>query len=62
MFREPEGTKVVETGLLASSPTDNDEVKIGVRKGSGAKDTSGSLSSVNPPISVAAPKTNIIQH
>ena len=48
--------KVVETDFLAAAPTDADEVKMGVQNNSGAKDTSGPLSSVNPPISVSAPK------
>ena len=52
----PEGTNLVETDHLADAPTDADEVKMDIQKGSGAKDTSGSLSSANPPISVAAPK------
>ena len=56
MFREPEGTKVVETDCLAAAPTNADEVKMDVQKGSGAKDTSGPLSIVNPPSSVAARK------
>ena len=56
MFREPEGTKVLETDFSAAAPTDAYEVNMDVQKGSGAKDTSGPLSSANPPISVAAPK------
>ena len=56
VFREPEGTKVVETDFLEAAPTDYDEVNIGVQKGSGTKDTSGPFSIVNPPISGAAPK------
>ena len=31
MFREPEGTKVVETDFLEAAPTDYDEVNIGER-------------------------------
>ena len=57
MFREPEGEKVVEMDRLAVYPTDTDEVNMDVQKGSGAKDTSGPLSSTNPPILLAAPKT-----
>ena len=54
MFREPEKTKLVETDILATAPTDDDEVSMDVQKCYGAKDTSGPLSSANPPISVAA--------
>ena len=56
MFGVPEGTKLVETAHLADAPTDADEVNMDIQKGSGAKDTSGTLSSMNPPISVAALK------
>ena len=56
MFREPEGTKVVETDRLAAALTNDDEVKMDFQKGSGAKDNSGPLSIVNPPSSVAALK------
>ena len=56
MFREPEGTKVVDTYRLAAAPTDSDEVNMDVQNVSGAKDTSGTFSSANPPISVVAPK------
>ena len=56
MYREPEGTKLVETDFLAAAPDDADEVNMDVQKGSFAKDTSGHLSSASPPISVAAPK------
>ena len=41
---------------FAAAPANDDEVKMDVQKGSGFKDTSGPLSSVNPTISVAAPK------
>ena len=41
---------------LASNINDADEVNIDTQKYSGAKDTYGTLSSENPPISVAAPK------
>ena len=57
MFREPEGTKLFETDLLAAAPTNSDEVKMDVKNGYSAKDNSGPLFSVNSPISVAAPKT-----
>ena len=50
MFREPEGTTLFETDRLADAPTDADEVKMYLQKGSGTKDTSRPLSSVNPPI------------
>ena len=56
MFREPKGTKVFDTDRFAAAPTDADEVRMDVQKDSDAKDTSGPLSSVNPPISVTAPK------
>ena len=56
MFREPEGKKMFETDNLAADPTDADEVNMDIQKGYGTKYTSGTLSSVNPPISVAAPK------
>ena len=57
MFMEPEETKVFETDCLAAAPNNSDEVKMDVKKGYGAKDTPGPLSSVNLPISVAAPNT-----
>ena len=50
------GKKLFEMDRLAAAPTDADEVKMDAPKCYGAKDTSGPLSSVNPPISVAAPK------
>ena len=56
MFKEPEGKKVFETDHLSAAPKNADEVKMDVQKGSGDKDTSGTLSNENPPISVAAPK------
>ena len=56
MLREPEGTKVVKTYLLAAALTNADEMNMDVQKCSGYKDTSGPLSSLNPPISVAASK------
>ena len=40
---------------LEAAPTDYDEVNMDVQKVDGAKDTSGTFSSANPPISVAAP-------
>ena len=42
---------------LSAAPTDADEVKMDVKKVYGAKDTSGPLSSANPPNSVATPKS-----
>ena len=54
MFREPEGKKVVETVILSDALTDADKVNIDVQKRSGAKDTYGTFSSVNPPIAKAA--------
>ena len=56
MFRETEGTKLFDTDHLAAAPTDADEMKMDAQKGYGVKDTYGPFSSVNPPISVAAPK------
>ena len=56
MFRELESKRVVETDHLGASTTNVDEVKIDERKGYGTKDTSGTLTSENPPISGAAPK------
>ena len=49
MFREPEGWKVAETDGLEAPLTNADEANMDLQKGSGAKDTSGPLSSVNPP-------------
>ena len=56
MFREPEGKKIFETDRLVDAPTNADEVKMDFQKVYGAKDTSGTLSSVKSPISVAEPK------
>ena len=56
MFREPEGGKFFDTDFLVAASTDADEVKMVVPKGYSIKDNSEPLSSVNPPISVAAPK------
>ena len=56
MFREPEGGQIFDMDRLVAVQTDYDEVKTNIQKGYGAKDTYGPLSSVNPPISVAAPK------
>ena len=47
---EPEVTKLVETYHLADASTNYDEVNMDIQKSSGAKDTSGPLSSVNPSI------------
>ena len=55
MFREPEGGGLFETDCLEATPTDFDEVNMDVQNVSGAKDTSGTLSSANHPISVASP-------
>ena len=55
-FRETEGKKIFETDHLAYAQTNANEVIMDVQKGSGTKDNYGPLSSVNPPISVAAPK------
>ena len=57
MFREHEGTKVVETDILEAALTNYDELKINVQKCSGSKDASKTLSSENHPIAVAAPKS-----
>ena len=62
MFREPEEKKMFEMDNLVAASTESDELNIDIQKNSGTKDTSGPLSSVNPPISVASPKTNFIQH
>ena len=62
MLREPEGAKVFEKKNLSADPIDLDEVNIDVQKGYVTKDTSGTLSSANRPISVAEPKTTFIQH
>ena len=48
--------KIVEADNLAAALTNDDEVNMNAKKGYGTKDTSGNLSSANPPISVAAPK------
>ena len=53
---EPEGKKIFERYRLAAAPTDADEVNIYLQKYYSARDTSGTFSSVNPTISVAAPK------
>ena len=62
MFKEPEGTKVFGTDVLATTMNNADEMNIYVQKGNGAKKTSGPLSSANPRISAAAQKTTFIQH
>ena len=56
MFRELESKKLVEMDSFSSAPIFFDEVKMDVPKGYCAKDTYGTLSSANHPISVAAPK------
>ena len=56
VFREPEETRLFEMYNLEDASNDADEVNMYVQKCSGAKDTSGPLSSANPPKSVAAPK------
>ena len=48
MFKEPEGTKVFGTDVLATTMNNADEMNIYVQKGNGAKKTSGPLSSANP--------------
>ena len=50
MFRETEGEKVVDTDCLEAFLTNANEVNMNDPKGSGAKDTSGTLYSANPPI------------
>ena len=47
------GGGVFETDCLAADPTDADEVNMYFQKGYSIKYTSGPLSSLNPPISVA---------
>ena len=56
MFREPEGTKVVETDCLSAHPNNSDEAKMAVKKDSGAKDNFGPFLSANPLISLSEPK------
>ena len=56
MFRKPEGTRLFDTDCLADAPTDADKVNMDVQKDYGTKNTSGTLSSMNPPILAAAPK------
>ena len=46
---------LINKDRLSDPTTDADEVNMDIQKGYGTKDTSGTLSSVNPPISVAAP-------
>ena len=43
MFREPEGGKVFETDNLEADLTNDDEVKMDIQKGCGARDNSGPL-------------------
>ena len=50
MFREPEETTLFEADRLSVAPTGADEVNMDVQKCYGTKDTSGPLSSTNPPI------------
>ena len=56
MFWELEGEKVFETDNLVAAPTNVDELNMYIQNGYVAKDTSESLSSANPTISVTAPK------
>ena len=49
--------KVVDTHFLEEATTNSYEVNMVVQNGCVTKDTSVILSSVNPPISVAAPKS-----
>ena len=50
MFRETEGSKVGEIIFLATALNDDDEVKFYFQICSGARDTSGPVSSMNPTI------------
>ena len=56
MFREQEGKILSETDRLADAPNNADEVNMDVKKCYGSRDTSGTLSGVNPPVSVVATK------
>ena len=56
MFKKSDSKKVFDTNLLENSLTNADEVNIDFKKGSGTKDTYGTLSGANNPISVAVPK------
>ena len=47
---------MIVTDHLEADPTNADEVKVYVRKFSGAKDNSGPFSSANPTSSGVAPK------
>ena len=49
-------TKLFDTYRLSAAPTNNDEVNMDVQRGYCVKDTTGPVSSANPPISVVAPK------
>ena len=56
MFSETEVTNLFDTDHLEPAPTYAHEVNMDAQKDYGATYTYGPLSSVNPPISVAAPK------
>ena len=56
MFREPGGKQLFEKDCLAATPINAEEVNMDAQKCYGDKDT-GPFSSVNPSISVAAPKS-----
>ena len=56
MFSEPEETKLFETNNLAAAPNDTGELKLNIQKNYVAKDTSWTLSSIDPSIPVSAPK------
>ena len=47
--QETRWEKLVDTDHLGASMNDAGEVKMVVKKGSGAKETSGTFSSANPP-------------
>ena len=50
---------MVETDRSVAALSNADKVKMDVQNVSGAKDSSGTLYSVNPPISVAKPKPRL---
>ena len=63
MFREIEGKKVFETDNLSAAHTNADEVKVGIQKCYGDKETSGSFFvQCESSYLVATPKTTFIQH
>ena len=53
--------KLVDTDCLADAPTNGDELEMDVRKGSGAKDTSGTFQWKSSHFS-SSTKNTFIQH